>query len=212
VGTGIVNRTNDASSYTIANGLRFGVSKKAITLNSNTNWVYGEQQDRLTNNDFLTSLDLNIYSKLKNFYYWGLGTYESSYSLKVNNRTQAGAGIAYSIVDRPTLFINVSDGILYEFADLKLSDSTKDVYSTFRNSFRFRFRYVFKDRVTIESTSFVQNALEKNDDYILSSTNSLSLKIIKWISFTTLLKFNKVNRTNRENLLLTFGLTAEKYF
>ncbi len=210
--TGILNRTNDASAYAITNGLRFSVSKKSITLNSNTNWIYGQQQNRLTNNDFSTALDLNIFSKIKNLYYWGLGTYESSYSLRVNNRTQAGAGLAYNLVDRPELFINISDGILYEFADLKLNDSTNDVYSTFRNSFRFRLRYVIKDRVTFESTSFLQNAIQKNDDYIINSTTSLSVKLIKWISFTTALKFNKVQRTNRENFLLTFGLTAEKYF
>jgi hypothetical protein len=210
--TGILNRTNDASAYAITNALRFSVSKKSITLNSSTNWIYGEQQDRLTNNDFSTALDLNIFSKIQNLYYWGLGTYESSYSLRVNNRTQLGAGLAYNVVDRPELFINISDGILYEFADLKLSDSTNDVYSTFRNSFRFRLRYVIKDRVTFESTSFLQNAIRKNDDYIINSTTSLSVKLVKWISFTTALKFNKVQRTNRENFLLTFGLTAEKYF
>ena len=30
--TGILNRTNEASAYTIANGLRFSVNKKAISL------------------------------------------------------------------------------------------------------------------------------------------------------------------------------------
>ncbi|MES2893235.1 MAG: DUF481 domain-containing protein [Bacteroidota bacterium] len=210
--TGILNRTNETSAYTITNGLRFSVNKKAISLNSTSNWIYGEQQKRLTNNDFSTALDLNVFSKLDRMYYWGLGTYETSYSLKVNNRAQAGLGIAYSIVDRPDLFINVSDGILYEFADLKLSDTTRDIYRTFRNSFRFRVRYAFKERVSFESTSFLQNALQKNDDYIFNSTNTLSIKIAKWISLTSMLKFNKVNRTNRENLLLTFGLTAEKYF
>lgn len=210
--TGIVNRTNENSSFAFSNALRLGISKKRIALNNSSNWIYGQQQKRLTNNDFSTELDFNWYTKRRKFYYWGLGTYEASYSLKVNNRTQAGLGGAYSFVDSKYLFINLSNGILYEFADLKLTDSTNDVYSTFRNSFRFRFHYVYKDRVIIDHVSFLQNSLSKQADYIINTNTSITFKLSKWISLTSALKYNKVNRNKRENLLLTFGLTAEKYF
>lgn len=210
--TGIINRTNDASSYAINNGLRFSITKKTVTLNSSSSWVYGEQQRQLTNNDFSTALDANWYRSGKEFYYWGLGTYESSYSLKVNKRSQAGVGVAYKLVDRPEFFINLSDGILYEFANLKVNDTANDIYSTFRNSFRFRLRYIYKDRITLENISFLQSSLQQNDDYIINTTTNISIKLVKWISFTGALKYNKVTRNNRENLLVTFGVTAEKYF
>lgn len=210
--TGIVNRTNENSSFAFSNAVRFGISKNRIALNSNNNWVYGQQQKRLTNNDFSTALDFNWYTKKRKIYYWGLGSYETSYSLKVNNRTQAGLGGAYSFVDTKGLFINLSDGILYEFADLKLTDSTNDVYSTFRNSFRFRFHYIYKERVVIDHVSFLQNSLSQQSDYIINTNTSISFKLAKWISLTGALKYNKVNRNKRDNLLLTFGLTAEKYF
>ncbi|MEO5893148.1 MAG: DUF481 domain-containing protein [Ferruginibacter sp.] len=210
--TGIINRTNEASSYAINNALRFSITKKKITFNSASSWVYGEQQHQLTNNDFSTALDANWYRPGKKLYYWGLGTFESSYSLKVNNRVQMGAGIAYKLVDRPDFFINLSDGILYEFANLELTDSTKDIYSTFRNSFRFRFRYVYRDRITLENISFLQNSLQESDDYIISTTTNVSVRLVKWISFTSSLKYNKVTRNRRDNLLVTFGITAEKYF
>ena len=210
--TGIVNRTNENNSFAFSNAVRFGMSKNRIALNSNSNWVYGQQQGRLTNNDFATAADFNWFTKKRKFYYWGLGTYETSYSLKVNNRTQAGLGGAYNFVDTKGLFINISNGILYEFAALKLTDSTNDVYSTFRNSFRFRFYYVFNERVVIDHVSFLQNSLSQQSDYIINTNTSISFKLAKWISLTSALKYNKVSRNKRDNLLVTFGLTAEKYF
>ena len=210
--TGIVNRTNEASSFALTNALRFSVKKKNLSFNNSSNWLYGEQQRQLTNNDFTTALDVNWFRDQKKFYYWGLTSYETSYSLKVNNRAQIGAGVAYNLVDTTHLFINFSDGLLYEYADLKLTDSTNDIYSTFRNSFRFRFRYVFNDRVTIESVSFIQHSLQQKTDYILNTNTTISFKLLKWISVTSALNYNKVNRNNRENLVLTFGLAAQKYF
>lgn len=123
-----------------------------------------------------------------------------------------GVGGAYNLVDEKDFFVNLSDGILHEFANLTLTVASSDRYSTFRNSFRFRFRYVYKDRVTFEGVSFVQNSLQTKSDYIINSTTSISFKLMKWISLTSALKYNKVNRNNRDNLLLTFGVTAEKYF
>lgn len=211
--TGIINRTNDASSYALTNALRFGVTKKKLSLNSSSSWTYGQQQKRVTNNDFFTALDFNWYpNDEKRLYYWGLGTYESSFSLKVNSRTQMGLGAAYNFIDKPDFFINLSDGILYEFSNLKITDSTNDIYQTFRNSFRFRFRYVYKDRITLDGVSYYQNSLKDGSDYIINSTTTVGIKLMKWISFTSSLKYNKVRRSNRDNLLLTFGLTAEKYF
>ena len=210
---GILNRTNEASAYSLNNNLRFTVNTKDVVLNSNSNWLYGKQQKKLTNNDFYTALDVNRYFKQRKIYYWALTTYETSYSLKVNNRTQAGAGAAYNLVDKKdTFFINLSDGILYEFADLKINETSNDVYSTFRNSFRLRFRYKFNERVAVEGITFLQNSLSQKKDYIINSKTSVLIKLVKWISLTTSFNYNKVNRNNRENLLLTFGFTAEKYF
>ncbi|MDB5193898.1 MAG: hypothetical protein JWQ96_3461 [Segetibacter sp.] len=210
--TGVINRTNDASSYALTNGFRFSTSKKSIVFNSSTNWLYGRQQDRLTNNDFATSLDFNWYHTFEHFYYWGLSNYESSFSLKVNNRSQLGLGAAYNIVDKKNTLVNISNGILYEYSDLKINDSTRNIYSTFRNSFRFRFRLAYNDRIVFDGVSFIQNSLEYKYDYILNSTTNLSFKLVKWMSLTSSLTYNRLNRTNRENLLLTFGITAEKYF
>ncbi len=209
--TGIINHTNDANSYALTNAAKFSIQKKALAFNSSCNWLYGAQQQQLTNNDFSAALDVNWYGRNRSFYYWGLGTYESSYSLKVNNRLQAGIGAAYNLVEKKDLFVNLSEGLVYEWADLKITDTTKDVYKTFRNSFRLKWKYTYR-LVTIESVSFYQQSLSSKDDYIISSVNSASLKLYKWISIAAAFNYNKVTRNKRENLLFTFGVIAEKYF
>ena len=210
--TGIINRTNDNKSFLISNALRFQIKKKRISLNNSNSFIYGEQQNRISNRDFSSSVDFNILSVIPRFYYWGLINFDKSYSLKINSRLQSGLGVAYSFIDKPTIFINLSDGILYESSNLKLSDSTNDVYQTFRNSLRLRYRLAIKEIIVFNGTNFYQQSLSNGNDYIIQSVNSLSIKLRKWLSFTTAATYNKVQRTHRENLLITFGLTAEKYF
>lgn len=210
--SGIINKTNNSSSYVLNNALRFNISKKSIRLNSSTRWMYGEQQKQLTNNDFNTSLDFNLYKTLPHFYYWGLANYDKSYSLRINNRLQAGLGIAYNIIDTTTAFLNVSDGILYENSNLRINDSTNSYYSIFRNSFRLRYRFVISQVIIVEGTNFFQNSLSSKNDYIINANNSVSLRLRSWLSLTAAANYNRTQQTNRENILVTFGLTAERYF
>jgi len=210
--TGIINKTNEGNSYVLTNGLKFNISKKKLRLNSTNSWTYGEQQKRLTNNDFNSTLDFNLYKSSSPFYYWGLANYDKSYSLKINNRMQAGLGVAYNFIDATTAFLNISDGILYENSNLKLNDSTNNYYSLFRNSFRLRYHFVIKEIIIIDGSNFLQSALNNSNDYIIKSSNSISLKIRKWLNLTTTASYNRNQKTNSENLLITFGLSAEKYF
>ncbi|RVU00754.1 DUF481 domain-containing protein [Mucilaginibacter limnophilus] len=209
--SGSINRTRDGNTYLLNNAFRFGVKKKDMLLNFNNSWIYGRQQDALTNNDFSTSLDFNLYQTPK-FYYWGLANYNTSYSLKVNNQLLAGVGLAYNILDKENAYLNVSDGVLYDKSDLFLNDTTRDVYHTYRNSARLAFRFTIYKVITIESSTFLQNSFDYGYDYIIRSTNSLSFKLNPWLSLTTALAYNRQNRTNSENLLFTYGLTLEKYF
>jgi hypothetical protein len=59
--SGSINKTKDGTAYLLNNGLRFNVKRKDISLNFNNSWVYGRQQGDLTNNDFSTTLDFNLY-------------------------------------------------------------------------------------------------------------------------------------------------------
>ncbi|RYD69238.1 MAG: DUF481 domain-containing protein [Sphingobacteriales bacterium] len=210
--TGVINKTNDGDSYVLNNNLRFNVRRKDVSVNTTAGWIYGEQNDRRTNNDFNAALDFNLYKTFEHFYYWGLATYEKSFSLKINDRSQVGLGVAYNIVEKKQLYINVSEGVLYEKSDVFINDSTREKNNILRNSFRFRYRWVIKEFLTLDGTHLIQNSLSDGNDYILKSVNGLNFRLYKWLNFTTALTYNKVNKTDRQNLLITFGLTAEKYF
>lgn len=209
--TGVLNKTNDGRSYVLNNSVRFGVRKQKVSLNTFAGWIYGENNTSRTNNDFTASLDFNIFTPNKHFYYWGLATYDKSLSLKINDRVQVGGGAAYNVVENSKLFLNLSDGIIFENNDLILPDGKRDLYTTFRNSFRLRYRLTHKI-FTLDGTHFLQNSVTDISDYVIKSVSSFSLNINQFIRFNTTLTYNKLNRTKRENLLLTLGLTLEKYF
>jgi hypothetical protein len=184
-------------------------------MNLSNLWIYGKQNQNRTNNDIASSLDFNIYEKRQpaRFYVWGLASYESSFSLKINSRLQTGLGVGYNLINKPNAVLIVSDGILYEQSDLyQTSDGVDNDYETFRNSFRIKFRWIIKELVTIDGSDFIQHALDDGDDYIIKSNTNVSIKVLRWLSFTTSLTYNKIALTKRENLLLNYGLTVEKYF
>lgn len=211
--TGIVNRTNDQNSFVLNNQFRFSIYKKNISLNTNNSWIYGEQQRNVSNNDFTSTLDFDLYKGKKHIYYWGLLNYEKSLSLKIHNRFQGGLGIGYYVIDQENFVIQLSDGILYETSELYTQEGLTDAdYETYRNSFRLKFRFVFGDAVTLDGVDFLQHSLTDKKDYIVRLNTNLSIKLYKWISLTAALTYNKLNKTARENLLLNYGVTLEKYF
>lgn len=210
--TGSVNRARDGSSYLLNNSLRFEIKKKAIALNASNNWVYGRSNDALTNNDYSSTIDFNLYKAIPHAYYWGLANYNTSYSLKINSQLLAGGGIAYSILDKPNTYLNISDGILYDLSDINTSDTTRELYHTYRNSLRLQFHFLINNLITIDSGSFLQNSLTRNNDYIIRSTFGLGFKLNNWLNLNGSLSYNKISRTQSENLLLTYGLRVEKYF
>ncbi len=194
------------------NGLLFNIKKKKVAINTALNWIYGAQQHNITNNDFNVQGYLNFYKGIHKLYYWGLVNYDKSHSLKINHRSQIGAGVAYNIIDSPALRINISDGILYEQGDLIDATLGRDVYQIPRNSFRLLYHWSLKDKLIIDGVHFLQPSLTDFNDYIINSSNNISVKLRKWLSITAAIAYNKVNRTKRENLLITYGITMETYF
>jgi hypothetical protein len=211
--TGIFNKTNDGKSYVLNNSFRFSVYKKNISVNSTSGFIYGEQQDKLSNQDFSTTLDFNALKKNNPIYLWGLGSYEKSFSLKINNRLQAGLGPGYTVIDRKNVVVVISDGVLYEKGNLEAgTEGENKVYEILRNSFRIKFRLLMKDKIVFENTDFIQHALSDKHDYIIRSQTNFSFKLMRWMSLTAGLTYNKLSRTDRENLLFNFGLSLERYF
>ncbi|XZF16006.1 DUF481 domain-containing protein [Chitinophagaceae bacterium MMS25-I14] len=211
ISTGSYNKTNTSSAYLFTNRLNAGIKKKTVELNFNNTWIYGTQDRSLTNNDFNSLFNCNVYRLFPHAYYWGLATYNTSISLKINSQYQAGGGLAYNIIDQKKIKLNVSDGLIYENSDVYLRDTTRDVYNTGRNSLRLTLRCdtgIFK----LNTTAFLQNSLWMKNDYIVKVDASLSIRVIKWLSFTVAYSYNRFNRTGKENTLLTYGLTLEHYY
>ncbi|SDZ94194.1 DUF481 domain-containing protein [Pedobacter hartonius] len=209
---GSINKTNDGQTYLLNNAAKFGIKKKAFSLNFSNSWVYGKQDRQLTNNDFSSSLDFNLYSSVPHFFYWGLANYNTSKSLQINNQLLTGAGVAYSIYDRKDAYLNISDGFLFDSSDLLLKGDFRDVYQTYRNSLRVVFKFVIREYIVLDNSTFFQPSLKRADDYNFRSNSALSFKVSKWLSLTTALNYNRVSRTDRENLLFTYGLSFEKFF
>jgi hypothetical protein len=210
--TGIYNQTNDANTYVFNNALKFSISKKSVLLNASGSWIYGWQEDKIVNNDVTSALDFNLYKTLPHFNYWGLANFDKSYSLKINKRLQAGLGGAYDLVHSPNARVNISDGILYEHSDLQLADGSNDVYGTFRNSLRLKYNFTIYKIFVLDGTHFLQNSLSYKQDYIIRSVSDFSVRLREWLRFTTSVSYNKVTRVNRKNLLVTFGVSVDKYF
>lgn len=186
--------------------------KKPLDIGWNTKWLYGKQQNALVNNDITSLLDFSLYKSFKNFYYWGLCFYNKSYSLRINNQMQTGIGVAYIVINNTHFKLNLSEGILYDYSDVSLQDTVRDVYGTLRNSFRLQARYHFQEIFNFSGTFYIQNSLQYRRDIIYKGDVDLAIRLKKWLSLTAKLTYNKFERTRRENLFVTYGFTIDQYF
>ena len=211
-GTGIINKTEKSKSYVFKNGVQGNANGKHLSLSSTFSWVYGQINEALSNNDFEALVDLNYKPDSSKLVYWVLGMFDKSYSLKINRRYQFGGGLSYDIVRNSQNRINISNGLIYECGDVTLASGLEDLHQTWRNSFRLKYVFRIKDILSITGTHFLQNSLAGWSDYNIKSASAFTLKIYKWVGFTTVLNYNKVNRLKTENMLVTIGLTVQKYF
>lgn len=209
--SGNINRTATGTAYLLANDARFSIRNKRTTLNTAAAWVFGKQGGILTNNDFSATADFNVYRDSSYFYYWGLGNYTTSFSLKLNRQLQAGLGAAYNLVNTPNAWLNISNGLLYENSNL-VRNGADEAYQTVRNSFRLSYRFTLANGLTLSGANFLQNSLRNTGDYIIRTANSVGFKVNRWLAFATTLTYNEVSRTGAENLLFTYGLTLENYY
>lgn len=210
--TGSLNKTNGGNAYLLSNGAGFNINKHTITSNTYANWVYGQQNKTLTNNDFAAITDIDFLKKVHRLYFWSLLNYETSYSLKTKYLFQPGAGIGYVFLDSAGASLIVSDGVLYELANLTSATFGKEKYQTLRNSLRVKYHFVINNAIVLDGADYWQPSFSSFKDYIYKLNNTLSFKLKQWINLTAAFSYNKISRTNSENLLLTFGITLDKYF
>lgn len=209
---GTVNKTKTANSFVLTNAIGFEINARKIGFNAAGSWVYGEQDKKLSNNDISVSSNIDFLKDVRKFYYWALANYDKSYSLNINYRVQAGVGVGYTFVKTPKLNLGLTDGFVYETNDLVDPALGKDKYQTVRNSLRLKYKWTYSNRFILQGVNFVQPSLSSFEDYILKFNNQLAVKLNDWLAVNATMDYNKISRTNRENLLITYGLTVSTYF
>lgn len=210
--TGNFTRTNDLRSFVFNNAFKFSVSKKNVSLNTVNSWVFGKQGDIKINNDFSSAIEADFLKKTHKLYYWALGTFDKSYSLKIDHRYQVGAGVGWTTIDSKNILLVLSDGFIYEQVDLTDAELGQLEYDTWRNSFRVKYRWNITEVLTLDGSAFFQPSLSEWEDQIIKSNTTLAFKIKKWLSINSALTYNKITLTGRENLLITYGIILENYF
>ena len=210
--TGVYNQTKEQKSFVFNNAITYEVNKKRMSYNTGASWIYGTQNKELSNNDFSAAANIDYLKDIRRLYYWALVNYDNSYSLKINYRFQSGVGVAYSFIKKPNFNLETSDGFVFETSDLTDPNLGKDVYQTVRNSLRIKYRWSYNKTFSLEGVDFYQPSIIDFSDFNLKLNNKLSVKLNKWLSVNAAMTYNKISRTNRENLLLTYGLTVENYY
>jgi hypothetical protein len=204
--TGSFSKTNDLKSYVFNNVVKLGVTRGRLSFQNTDGWIYGAQSGIKINNDYSSVIEGDYLKNTNKLYAWALGTFDKSFSLKINFRYQVGAGPGYTVVKNNKISLIVSDGIMYEQGDLVDPELGGISYSTWRNSFRVKYHWLIKDFISWDGTGFVQPSLSHKHDDILRYSTTLSVKVRKWLSITSGLTYNKLTRTQRENLVVTYGV------
>ncbi len=210
--TGSLNKTGAGDAYLLSNNLGLIAATRRSELNTAASWMYGQLNNTLTNNDFTGTATMDFLKKTQQLYYWALLNYQTSYSLKIKYRFQPGVGVGYQFLQKNDASFSVSDGVLYEIADLTDAKFGKEKYQIFRNSLRVKYHFVIGKVITLNGVDFWQPSLTSIKDYNLMFNNSVSFRLKEWLSLTSALNYNKISRTGSENLLFTFGITLDKYF
>lgn len=210
--TGVYNKTKELKSFVLNNAVSYEVNQKKLTFNTGASWIYGNQNKQLSNNDFSAAANVDYLKDVQRFYYWGLVNYDKSYSLKINYRFQSGVGVGYIFFKKPNFGFEMSDGFVFETSNLTDPIIGKDIYQTVRNSLRVKYKWSYNNTFILEGTNFYQPSMISFGDYIIRLNNQLSVKLNKWLAVNASMTYNKISRTNRQNLLLTYGLTIEDYF
>ncbi|HRP89694.1 MAG TPA: DUF481 domain-containing protein [Edaphocola sp.] len=210
--SGNFNKTSEGLTMLFNNGVGFGIKYEDLEVNSSGKWLYGKNPQQLTNNDWTASADFDFNTEHKPLNLWGLFNFSSSYSLNVNYKYQSGIGFVYKFFDSSDFKLSISDGILYDYSSVNTSNTDKLEYETYRNSLRVKASYNFNQKIKSNLVFYHQPSLNLKNDYIISSNLNLSFKIWKWINFNTGLTYNKNSKTDKENLIMTYGIVSERFF
>ncbi len=210
--TGNFNRTNEIRSSLSSNTFEFKRRSAKLAANTSLRYIFGKQNGEVANNDFYGLQELNKYIRTQRFYAWVLASYAQIYSLGIRHQFQTGPGLAYTILQKQYVSFNISDGIIYEYRQLRDEKISNLRDQAIRNSLRLQLKGNLNDVVSLTSTFFLQNSLADARDAIIREETELQLRVHKVLTLTGKLQYNLLTSTEKETLLLTWGLTYRNYF
>lgn len=211
--SGTINQTSEGSVYQLTHTLNYGYKQERMTFNARAGMIFGQSLGNLTNRDFNVGSDINVFwDDAKKWYAWGLGNGINSYSLKINHQFQVGGGLAWNAIDEKHISLNISDGLVYEQSEIISGEGELINYSTLRNSMRINFRYTWKEAITFRTTNYWQPSLTVANDNIITSNTELQIKLWKWVHINSKLQYNMISRTEKENIIFSYGLSLQHRF
>lgn len=206
--SGNYNKTEKGISEVFNNEIKFEIAKNIISSHSSINYLYGLQNNKLSNNDLSVASDFNLFENARKLYYWGLATFDKSYSLQIKIRTQAGFGLGYTVLKKENKNLVISEGLLYEYSSLY----NLEPYNTIRNSFRIKYKLKVANRIDFEGSNYIQNSIFNLKDYALKTNNGLSFSISRYLAVNAAIIYNRININKKENLFINYGISFERYF
>lgn len=210
---GSINKTGDGVSYLLQHGLGYQYRHQYDVLNARFKHVFGQSLNTLTNRDYTFGMDYNrFWTPGKIWYTWVLGNYTSSYSLNVLSQWQLGIGLAWNAVDRDDLWLNISDGIIYETGRIVNTELLEENRQTLRNSLRINFGWVWKEKLEFKTVNYWQPSLHQISDYLVNSQTDLKYRFYKGFQLALSLSYNKASMTDKENLVFTYGISWSEKF
>lgn len=119
--------------------------------------------------------------------------------------------MAYDLIGTKNRLVNLSEGFIYDYSDVYLSDSVREKYGTLRNSARIKIKWDIPPVFVVQGSGYYQPSLQYRNDYIIRTELSVGLKLRKWLSISAGLNYNVMSRTGAENLFVTYGIMLEKF-
>lgn len=210
---GTINRTAEGFAYLLQHNASYQYREARNAVNVRGQHIFGQSLGQVTNRDYNFGFDYNRFlNENRRWYVWFLGAYNSSYSLRVLSQWQAGAGIALNVIDRSDMWLNVSNGIIYEYSEIVDASEAIINYNTPRNSLRINFGGKFQDRIEYKTLHFWQPSLRHANDFIFTSNSSISYQIWNGLRFQLSFIYNKVSKTAKENMVFTYGIAWSSNF
>jgi Protein of unknown function, DUF481 len=184
---------------------------KTFKLSSSPSYVYGKQNKVLAERETFADLRASFLYE-KRFYYLAFTSFEQSNLRKINHRFVGAGGVGFKLVQKKTIYISVTNVLLYEKTDFVVNEKFPD-RNLWRNSTRLFGEYTFNEgKMSLSHTLYMQPSItEKN--FRWNGNLILRYQVSKNVSFRSMMEnsYESIVVPGRKNndFRWTFGMVIE---